>query len=144
MKRIIVAIMVIFLAFSFWGCSSSSTEKPIVLKENKVTEISNAIEENEPIAAETKEPEPEIAEISFEELIVVDNDECAITITEIDPDNLWGYTVKVSLRTDLQIRPICFRYRAHLLTGFRAIRFLLLRLHPEKNQTMISVFWMIL
>ena len=59
MKRIIVAIMVIFLAFSFWGCSSSSTEKPIVQKENKVTEISNAIEENEPIAAETKEPEPE-------------------------------------------------------------------------------------
>ena len=97
MKRILIAIMVLFLAFSFWGCSSSSTEEPIVQKENRVTEISNAIEENDPIVTETKEPEPEIAEISFEELVVVDNDECAITITEIDPDNLWGYTVKVKL-----------------------------------------------
>ena len=120
MKRIIVAIMVIFLAFSFWGCSSSSTEKPIVQKENKVTEISNAIEENEPIAAETKEPEPEIAEISFEELIVVDNDECAITITEIDPDNLWGYTVKVKLENKSADKTYMFSVQSASVNGVQS------------------------
>lgn len=36
-------------------------------------------------------------ELSFSEIVVVDNDECTIKITDIDPDNLWGYTLKVQL-----------------------------------------------
>ncbi len=36
-------------------------------------------------------------EISFTELVAVDNDECMIKITKIDPDNAWGYTLKVQL-----------------------------------------------
>lgn len=35
--------------------------------------------------------------ISFTGLVAVDNDECAIKITDIDPDNMWGYTLKVQL-----------------------------------------------
>lgn len=36
-------------------------------------------------------------EISFTELLVVDNDECAIRIAGIDEDNFWGYTLSVQL-----------------------------------------------
>lgn len=35
--------------------------------------------------------------ISFEEVIAIDNEECTVKITDIDPDNLWGYTIKVLL-----------------------------------------------
>ena len=34
---------------------------------------------------------------SFEEIVAVDNDECAITITGIDEDDFWGYALKVTL-----------------------------------------------
>lgn len=36
-------------------------------------------------------------EVKFEEVTVVDNDECAIKITDIDADNMRGYTLKVYL-----------------------------------------------
>jgi hypothetical protein len=39
----------------------------------------------------------EIEEIAFEEVVVVDNEECTIKITGIDPENFWGYTLKVYL-----------------------------------------------
>lgn len=31
-------------------------------------------------------------QIVFEEVVAIDNAECAVKITEIDPDNMWGYT----------------------------------------------------
>ena len=33
----------------------------------------------------------------FEEVVAIDNAECAVKITEIDPDNMWGYTLKAQL-----------------------------------------------
>lgn len=36
-------------------------------------------------------------EVDFENVIVVDNSECSIKITGIDPDNMWGYTLNVNL-----------------------------------------------
>ena len=36
----------------------------------------------------------EIDKITFTEAVVVDNKDCTIKITDIDPDNLWGYTLK--------------------------------------------------
>lgn len=37
------------------------------------------------------------SKISFTEETVIDNDECSITITGIDPDDIWGYTLKTQL-----------------------------------------------
>lgn len=37
------------------------------------------------------------SEISFEEITVVDNDQCTIKITGIDEGNIWGYTLKTYL-----------------------------------------------
>ncbi len=34
---------------------------------------------------------------SFEEISVVDNEYCSITITELDEDNFWGYSLKATL-----------------------------------------------
>ena len=38
-----------------------------------------------------------LADGEFEEVTAVDNDECAVTITDIDPDDMWGYTLKALL-----------------------------------------------
>ncbi len=54
----------------------------ILSEENDSTEKNDSTKEND---------------ISFEEVTVADNNECTIKITGIEPDNLWGYTLKVYL-----------------------------------------------
>lgn len=46
---------------------------------------------------EAEEDAIDDGEIEFEELTVIDNNECVINITGIEPDNMWGYTVTVYL-----------------------------------------------
>ena len=65
------------IAILLAGCGSSS--------ESSTQSASNPVET-------TSAPE-----VKFEEVTVVDNDECAIKITDIDADNMWGDTLKVYL-----------------------------------------------
>ncbi|MHB1153749.1 MAG: hypothetical protein ACYCWE_02945 [Eubacteriales bacterium] len=127
MKRILAIIMVLLIVFSLTACGSSSTGKSSTEGDNIPAEVSNTGKENKLMESETKDPEPnsdeittegdnipaEVSntskenklmesetksdEITFEELVVVDNNECTIKITKIDPDNMWGYTLKVNL-----------------------------------------------
>ncbi len=46
------------------------------------------------VAESTASGHNQVDEHVFEEIIVVDNDQCLIKITGIDPDNMWGYAVK--------------------------------------------------
>ncbi|PKM39615.1 MAG: hypothetical protein CVV04_09550 [Firmicutes bacterium HGW-Firmicutes-9] len=117
MKRIVVAIMAFLLAFSFVGCGSSSSEELIAQEEKEITKVSNAIEESEPAVVEKSEPEPEVAEISFNEITAVDNDECVIKITGIDPDNLWGYTVKINLENKSADKTYMFSVQNAAING---------------------------
>src|SRR5699024_2510800 len=50
------------------------------------------LETEQTIAVET-----ESVPVDLDELVVVDNEACSIKITGIDPDNMWGYTLKVLL-----------------------------------------------
>lgn len=44
----------------------------------------------------------DVGKVTFEELTVVDNDQCSIKIIGVDPDNFWGYSVKVELENKSQ------------------------------------------
>lgn len=47
---------------------------------------------------ENQKNESEVSkEIIFQELTVIENEECAIKVTGIEPDSFWGYTLKVNL-----------------------------------------------
>ena len=56
-------------------------------------------EEQEKEATVTEDAEGETAAtpVEFEEVVVVDNEECSVKITGLDPDNIWGYTLKAEL-----------------------------------------------
>lgn len=53
----------------------------------------------------------------FEEIIVVDNDECTIKITGIDPDDFWGYTLKVYLENKSADKTYMFTERGASVDG---------------------------
>ena len=111
-KVIIVSILVLAIMLSLVACgggsttqsSSSSNVQPSSNAANSV--IEEAIEAASSIidnASEKESSAPEVTPsaqagdkevIVFEEQTVVDNDDCVIRITGIDPDNIWGYTLK--------------------------------------------------
>lgn len=96
LKWIIIVILVLGVIIAVAGSggdgdkteqvSDGTVEKSVAKKDNKKEEESENKEKDE---AEKKE--------DFKEIVVVDNDECSIKITGIEPDNLWGYTLNVDL-----------------------------------------------
>ena len=82
-KKMILLLVIIAMITSFVGCGNG-TSTPTVQTTNSDNSSSVSVTEHNAKA-----------EISFEEMTVVDNDECTIKITGIDPGNVLGYTLKV-------------------------------------------------
>lgn len=59
-------------------------------------------------------------EISFEELSVVDNDHCVITITGIDPENIFGYGLNVYLENKSADKTYMFSVSSAAINGVTA------------------------
>lgn len=58
-------------------------------------------------------------EISFTEVVAVDNDECMIKITEIDPDHMWGYALKAQLENKSTEKTYMFTVEAAAINGLQ-------------------------
>ena len=56
-------------------------------------------------------------QITFNGLVAVDNAECSIKITEIDPDNIWGYTLKVQLENKSSDKAYMFSVESAAING---------------------------
>lgn len=85
MKKLYVFLLVAAMSFSITACGGEATESASESSTQSQT-------------AETEEEESEIhEEIIFEEMTAVDNEACSIVLTELEPDNMWGFTVKAVL-----------------------------------------------
>lgn len=97
MKRITSILLALMLIAALTACSSempdekSAVAPAMETAEETVLDEPTDTEEDSPAEEAETKAEPEI---SFDGITVVDNDECSIMIKEIDPDNLWGYTLK--------------------------------------------------
>ena len=80
-KRGLLVLLALLLLVS---CSSDNNTGNTTNNDNNT---------NDNTGTSNDETEP----VSFEEIVVVDNEEAKITLTALDPDNMWGYTVKVLL-----------------------------------------------
>lgn len=85
MKKIASLILALMLIISLVACGGETTPDNDNDKKPSQSENNNDTEKTDK------------NEISFTEVIAVDNAECMIKITEIDPDNMWGYTLKAQL-----------------------------------------------
>ncbi len=106
MKRLITLVLVLALTFSLMACgvgTKNEEDDPTKLKESESvkTEATNQSESEKETESEkeseSEETEPSNQELAFEEMVAVDNEECLIKITGIEPDNMWGYTLKVQV-----------------------------------------------
>lgn len=95
MKKLATFLLAFMLLFSLAACGEDVTGADNA-NTNSAQNESNSGNQNSN-DSESENVSTDKNEISFTEIIAVDNDECTIKITEIDPDNLWGYTLKVQL-----------------------------------------------
>lgn len=58
--------------------------------------------------AETTAPPADNSDYAFSEIIIVDNDKCVFKITEIDEDNIWGYTLKAYIENKTADKTMMF------------------------------------
>lgn len=116
LKTYLCLFCTVAMTFSVAACGASNEESGDRANYLKSTEISSTSkDESAIVGSEAKKEEAadvqiknegkSKSDISFEEIIVVDNEECLIKITGIDPDNMWGYTVNFFLinKTDKNV-----------------------------------------
>lgn len=140
MKRILTTIIALLLVFSLVACGSSSIEKPSSGGDDKPTKVSNTIEENKSTESEPNAPEPVSDEITFEELVVVDNDECTIKITQIAPDNMWGYILKANLENKSDDKTYMFSIPSGAVNGVECDPFFATEVAPGKKSNNDIIF----
>lgn len=95
MKRLAALLLAITLLFSLAACGGDVTGNNTNSSENNNS--TNSSQNDSTNNGQNNNKDDKKNEISFTEIVAVDNDECTIKITDIDPDNLWGYTLKVQL-----------------------------------------------
>ncbi len=96
MKKIATLLLVLVLTFSLAACGGETT-----IDNNETSETSK-----------TKKNA-----ISFTEVVAVDNAECSIKIIEIDPDNMWGYTLKAQIENKSADKTYMFSVESAAING---------------------------
>lgn len=96
MKRLTALLLAFALLFSLAACSGDVAESNNTNSTENSNDPSSSKNESTGSSQATNQGNNDNS-ISFAEVIAIDNDECTIKITDIDPDNLWGYTLKVQL-----------------------------------------------
>lgn len=102
MKKLAVLLLAFTLLFSLVACGGGVSENNVDSSGNTNTAsseagIANSSQSDSTDDAHNNSNDDNNNELTFTEIVAVDNDECAIKITGIDPNNLWGYTLKVQL-----------------------------------------------
>lgn len=87
MKKLLAILLSMIMLLSFAACDSSSSSSDDD-NESKQSDKDNKDDESE---------DNGLDDITFEELVVVDNEECVIKITEVEYSKITGYSVKVYL-----------------------------------------------
>lgn len=98
MKKMTAYLLGLALMISMTACSSADSDD------------SGENNDNTPVETE---------EISFEEITVVDNEQCTIKITGIEPDNMWGYTLNAYLENKSEDKTYMFSVQNASVNGLQ-------------------------
>lgn len=125
MKKFAALFLAIVLTFLLVACGIEvtplETDGTDKVPEQTQTEGTNA---------EDKTPENETA---FTEIVVVDNEECTIKITGIDPNGFWGYTLKVFMENKSKDTTYMFSVDNAFINGVQSDPFWASEVAPGKK-----------
>lgn len=88
MKKFLALLLAMLLILSLAACGETAS--------STAAETADS-EESQPEEKPAEDAPEAPAEEPFEEVTLVENDACVVKVTGIDPDNAWGYTLKIYL-----------------------------------------------
>ena len=111
MKKLLALILATLMLFSLMACDIE-TQPDNNDNDSSQNQTNNNTESND-----QNNKNENKNEITFSGIVAVDNTECIIKITEIDPDNLWGYTLKVQLENKSADKTYMFSVESAAING---------------------------
>lgn len=111
MKKLLCLLLALAMVFSLCACDSSD-------EDDKKKDDSS---------------DKEDSTVTFEEMTVVDNDECTIKITGIDPDNRWGFTLEVYLENKSEDTTYTFWVEEATVNGVQNDPYFYADVEPGQN-----------
>lgn len=117
MKKRRILLLTLAMSVLLAACGGSAEETvPAGTEAAETAEKTefSAKPESEASSIPTEAPE------AFEEITVVDNEECAIRITGIDPDDVWGYTIKACFENRSAEKNYMFSVQTAAINGIEA------------------------
>jgi hypothetical protein len=116
-KKLLAMLLCGVMVVSLASCGESAEESNSPSQNEPQQTISN-----EPTQSDDQEPENHTPEgdITFSELVVVDNDECSVKITGVDPDDIWGYTLKAELENKSADKNYMFSVQSASVDGLQS------------------------
>ena len=111
MKKLLALILATLMLFSLMACDIE-TQPDNNDNDSSQNQTNNNTESND-----QNNKNENKNEITFSGIVAVDNTECIIKITEIDPDNLWGYTLRVQLENKSADKTYMFSVESAAING---------------------------
>lgn len=122
MKKQISLLLVLLLVFGLTACGGTENGG-----------MSSSAPASGELDSEEPKQENKTPEIAFEELTVIDNDACVVKITDIDPDNMWGYTLKANLENKSGDKTYMFSVQSAAVNGVQSDPFFAKEVAPGKK-----------
>lgn len=123
MKKIVAIILSFVLILTFAACSNSKGGETKPTKDSTTTAAPSSPATEKPEPSETTKPaeeKPTSGEVSSDEVVIVDNEHCTFKIVGIDPDNLWGYTLKAYLENKTDDKTLMFSVTGGAINGLQS------------------------
>lgn len=94
MKKIGALLLALAFAFSFMACGQENSSQDASGGGQTADQSYTEVDETD---REDKQTNAQQEKMTFDGMTAIDNDECAIEISEIDPDGTLGYTLKAKM-----------------------------------------------
>lgn len=135
MKKLMPLLLSLALLLSLTACGSNETlsvpDTPSAASQNDGNSENSASQGNSDEATN---------QITFEGFVAVDNEECVITMKEIDPDNMWGFTLKAELENKSTEKTYMFSVESAAINGVEFDPLFASEVAPEKKANENIVF----
>lgn len=111
MKKFLTLLLSLALVLSLAACGGQKTSNTLTPTSPLDSSESGKGNETDSTTERTDN------QVVFEEIVAIDNEECAIKITGIEPDNMWGYTLNSHLENKSTDKTYMFSVESAAING---------------------------
>ncbi len=129
MKKFLSVLLALIMVVSFAACGSDSSNDANKEENTDKSTQTDAVEQTNP----EEDEKPEKLTPTFSEELVIDEELCSVKITGIDPDNMWGYTLKAEIENKSSDKTLMFSTEHASINGVYCNTFFASEVAPGKK-----------